>query len=250
MSRTIRRNPRRKVRDIPVQSIYIDSSTLNLTDDEDSGSELHDSTVIPKPTTPRRKGNKQEKTHLTIEKHPSKSVSNKICNTTKPIHKCNANDLRVGDFVSRISYCQVTKKNPNKVWVKNESGYEWGISNSVIEKEMFTAGHYSRVEKQTMTQLAETLMNARNAAFTVCFERKLTPDYVEKVIAKNSDSTPKEISKLVLHGKTRILIGKLESVEEKLGRSRVIDLECNEFRLVDHRTIKWIVYQNVKYELK
>jgi len=45
----------------------------------------------------------------------------------------------------------------------------------------------------------------------------------------------------------------LVKAESSLGRSTVIDLTSkheNKFRQVDHRSIDFIVYQNVKYVLK
>jgi hypothetical protein len=45
----------------------------------------------------------------------------------------------------------------------------------------------------------------------------------------------------------------LVKVENNLGRSLVIDLTAigdNKFRQIDHRTIDWIVFKNVKYVLK
>jgi hypothetical protein len=45
----------------------------------------------------------------------------------------------------------------------------------------------------------------------------------------------------------------LVKVENNLGRSTVIDLGAkteNKFRQVDHRTLQWIIFKNVKYVLK
>lgn len=45
----------------------------------------------------------------------------------------------------------------------------------------------------------------------------------------------------------------LVKVENNLGRSTVIDLSSkseNKFRQIDHRTIQWIIFKNVKYILK
>lgn len=45
----------------------------------------------------------------------------------------------------------------------------------------------------------------------------------------------------------------LVKVENHLGRSTVIDLTANtpnKFRQVDHRSIQWIIFKNVKYSLK
>lgn len=45
----------------------------------------------------------------------------------------------------------------------------------------------------------------------------------------------------------------LVNVENNLGRSTVIDLTAktpSKFRQIDHRTIQWIIFRNVKYILK
>ncbi len=45
----------------------------------------------------------------------------------------------------------------------------------------------------------------------------------------------------------------LVKAESKLGRSTVIDLQttnANKFRMIDHRTIEYIIVNNTKYELK
>lgn len=45
----------------------------------------------------------------------------------------------------------------------------------------------------------------------------------------------------------------LVDTENNLGRSTVIDLSAktaNKFRQIDHRTIQYIIFQNVKYVLK
>lgn len=45
----------------------------------------------------------------------------------------------------------------------------------------------------------------------------------------------------------------LVKVENNLGRSTVIDLRAttpSKFRQIDHRTVEWIIFKNVKYILK
>lgn len=49
------------------------------------------------------------------------------------------------------------------------------------------------------------------------------------------------------------MICHLVKVENNLGRSTVIDLQAktpNKFRQIDHRTIEWIIFRNVRYFLK
>jgi len=46
------------------------------------------------------------------------------------------------------------------------------------------------------------------------------------------------------------MVCRLSKAEGKLGRSLVIDLPTQGYRQVDHRTLKWLVIDNVKYTVK
>ena len=58
------------------------------------------------------------------------------------------------------------------------------------------------------------------------------------------------LAKDILLGKEKELVGRLSRAEGKLGRSLVVDLPTQGYRTVDHRTLKWIVVDNVKYTVK
>ena len=66
----------------------------------------------------------------------------------------------------------------------------------------------------------------------------------------------KKLGKLVddvLEGEACTLRCHLVNAENKLGRSRVIDLDAttpSKFRQIDHRTIEYIIVNNTKYFLK
>ncbi len=55
------------------------------------------------------------------------------------------------------------------------------------------------------------------------------------------------MSKVLTHSKRSVITGYLVNTENNLGRSTVIDLKDNTVKQVDHRTIEWIVFKNVKY---
>lgn len=62
----------------------------------------------------------------------------------------------------------------------------------------------------------------------------------------------KKLSKDVVEGESVEITGHLVSSDNNLGRSLVIDLNApmnNNFRQVDHRTIEYLIYKNVKYSL-
>ena len=58
------------------------------------------------------------------------------------------------------------------------------------------------------------------------------------------------LSKEVLVGKETTLTGRLSRAEGKLGRSLVIDLPTQGYRQVDHRTLRTLIIDNVKYTVK
>ncbi len=91
--------------------------------------------------------------------------------------------------------------------------------------------------------------------FQVCFNTKPS----EKKIAENlseikgklkNAAALKELAKECMQGKESIQICRLSKAEGKLGRSLVIELASQGYRQVDHRTLKWIIINNVKYNLK
>jgi hypothetical protein len=64
--------------------------------------------------------------------------------------------------------------------------------------------------------------------------------------------TLKKLSKDIVEGELVEITGHLVESDNNLGRSLVIDLNApitNNFRQVDHRTIEFIIYRNVKYSL-
>lgn len=85
---------------------------------------------------------------------------------------------------------------------------------------------YTLKKTVTLTEVAEILTTAHQKPFCVCFVKA--------------------------NGKDRNLTGRFVSTEPLLGRSYVEDLELQQdrLRLVDHRTIKWLIVDDTLYEVK
>lgn len=120
-----------------------------------------------------------------------------------------------------------------------------------------SADHYAKEVPMTMSSLAELLETFSDTVFSVCFHKLPTVDgAVEKLNAHSLASAKKDAAKLakeMTEGELCTMVCHLVKVENNLGRSTVIDLKAttpNKFRQVDHRTIEWIVFKNVKYVLK
>lgn len=60
----------------------------------------------------------------------------------------------------------------------------------------------------------------------------------------------KQLAKQCLQGREQTLFCYLSKSEGKLGRSLVIDLAKGGFKQIDHRSIQWLIIDNVKYTLK
>lgn len=93
-----------------------------------------------------------------------------------------------------------------------------------------SADQYTSTEKVTKTEAAEILITLYNRPFTVCFEK-----------ADESE---------------RVLRGRFIKHEELFGRSMVEDLDepasspRGRVRQVDHRSLKWLIVEGVKYIVK
>ena len=94
--------------------------------------------------------------------------------------------------------------------------------------------------------------------FKVSFHKKLDQKVIESKIKEikyediKKGQNMKQITKNLIEGELVEITGHLLESENNLGRSLVIDLNApkdNNFRYVDHRTIEYIIFKNVKYSL-
>ena len=121
---------------------------------------------------------------------------------------------------------------------------------------MWSADHFEKEVKCGMTDLSDILEQCSDTIFKVQFKKKIDPKDIEDKLsglkAKDLSSKLKDLSKQLLEGETCEIVGHLLESENNLGRSIVIDLNAplsNNIRQVDHRTIDWIIFRNVKYSL-
>lgn len=181
--------------------------------------------------------------------------------------KCNGDNVQIGTWLSRVSYCKVigTINNNESVVVENTDGFSWNIGRNIVSNEMYSADEVRETKEVTRSELVKIFTEeTRESVFTVCFTKKATADDILEVMAvfdneskgkKVSPIRRKQIAKMCLEcGAERILKGYMLQSEPFMGRSNVYDLEVprgqHAIRQVDHRTIKWLILRNVKYEVK
>jgi hypothetical protein len=138
--------------------------------------------------------------------------------------------VKVGDLMAFVYYVKVKRVGDGGATLQvqdldNEE--ELAIRGKRLIAGSFSADQYEHEEKVTMTRAAEILIASYNRPLTVCFVKQ--------------------------RGEQRVLRGRLLQPEPLLGRSHVEDLDVtgrNRIRLVDHRTIRYLIVEGVKYTVR
>lgn len=181
---------------------------------------------------------------------------------TKQLEKCNTNLIKEGDILSRTSYMIVgkTSKYSGVIAVKNEDGVEWQISNSIIEKECYTANQAEEEIQVSRTELIDIFSKVGDTICTVNFDKLPTADDFltltrgEGGKIRSFDEMTKDFKKF--KGENRTIICYVIKVENGFGRSLVVQAFHEDekgkksFRQVDHRTLQWLIFKNKKYIVK
>jgi hypothetical protein len=181
--------------------------------------------------------------------------------------RTDAAKLQIGEHLSDIQYYKITKINANTITVVNERGFESEIDKDIVQEGMYSASQYEIEKTVTRTEACELLEQAGDQVFTVNFnkqvkEKELRDKLLEALKNENGEyltyqeieKALKKISKDAIEGEERTLVGYLLKVEQRMGRSSVIDLDIplnqHRIRLIDHRTLNWLILKNVKYVVK
>lgn len=98
------------------------------------------------------------------------------------------------------------------------------------------------------------MADANSKCFTVCFttkvDDKMVVEKLKDVKGKLNAAKALELAKELLKGKESTLTARLSRADGKLGRSLVIELPTQGYRQVDHRTLRWLIVDGIKYIVK
>lgn len=150
----------------------------------------------------------------------------------RTVNKLETKKVKSGDIMATINWVKVTKVEQDGSVLHADDLDNRKLTNIEIRgkdlvETCYSASQFSTEVKVTKTQAAELLISSHNRPLTVCFEK--------------------------VDGTERVMIGRLASAEPLLGRSHVEDLEItsgHRLRLVDHRTIKYLICEHTKYTVK
>jgi len=133
--------------------------------------------------------------------------------------------MKKGDAVQLIYNCVITDITPGSIKVHdNEKDMDFFITGDKLISTLGKANEFSTTQRVSKTEIVEKLLTSHGKILSVEFEKQ--------------------------NGANRILRGYLAKAEPLLGRSYCVDIDVtdsNKLRLVDHRTIVWLICDGVKY---
>ena len=185
--------------------------------------------------------------------------------------------IKVGGIFSETQFYVVEQVNNGEVVVKDESGNSITITTEYVEKILNSADNFTEEKKVNQTELSEKFINSARTAMTVCFTKKDEPksakaiqkekeEAIQKALNANVTDLPKILKDLVdnpiqniIKGDVRVMLGRHYGCVDNMGRVSFIDMEIvkdstkpvdTRLRLVDPRTLKYIIVEGIKYILK
>lgn len=87
--------------------------------------------------------------------------------------------LAINQHFSSISYLKVNKIEGNQVTVENHDGGAWLVSSDILQKDMWSADHFEREVKCSMTDLAQIIESCGDTVFKVCFAKQIDDKIVD-----------------------------------------------------------------------
>jgi hypothetical protein len=170
-------------------------------------------------------------TTTTVAPKQASQPQSKTGENERITHKVIASKVKNDQLMAFIYYVKVAKVNNGGegLVVKNldDDNKELHIQGKVLVENGLSADLYEEEVKVSKTKAAELLVSAYNRPLTVSFQKA--------------------------DGAERVLRGRLVQPEPLLGRSHVEDLDVSDkhrLRLVDHRTINYLILDGVKYAVK
>jgi hypothetical protein len=168
--------------------------------------------------------------------------------------RCDAKKINVGSVFSRRSHGVVVGIRADTFTLRNESGFEWDIRGAnILEEEFSFADQHDSDTKESRTAVIEALKLNPHTAMTICFHKKPDPKHIATELAKGQgDMKPRAWNstvKKLMEGEERIMVGHSTGIFDEHQRLKFIEMTKGP-RLVDTRTLKWMVVDRIKYVVK
>lgn len=176
--------------------------------------------------------------------------------------------IKNGEVFSESQHYVATKITPTHLTLKPDSGDEIEVDKAYAETFLTSGQQVNNPDENiSKTQAAELFLANPYVAMTVNFNKKVDREAVEKQIVKAyQNSTPNEFEAAVkealmigLEGEERTMVGYHKGNIDNFGRISFIDMQLvrdprkpydTRHRLVDPRSINYIILRDTKYIVK
>jgi hypothetical protein len=174
--------------------------------------------------------------------------------------KALASEVKVGERLALFSYYRVDSVDGSFVNVTDEDGNQVRVGREIVDSSMVSTTQFAKTTKVGQTRMAQIIEGLGQLPFCVCFAKKVDPNAVADGLDGadlSSQAKRRKLLKTLMEGEERVMHCRLhrsteDDVEMELGRYKVVDLEASTpgkpaQRLVDTRTVKWLIVDGVKF---
>lgn len=184
----------------------------------------------------------------------------------------NFQKLKTGEKLSETQYYQVEKIVGDKVQLKNDFDEAIVVTKDYVEKCLVSAEQFDSEKKMSRTDIVNLFLSSPNVVLTVNYNKQIKEDEVKRQLCdlypnkggkllSEADFTKRvnECLTAALVGEERTMTGRHYGQKDEFGRIRFIDMEQvkdtskdydTRQRLVDPRTINWLIVKGIKYITK
>jgi hypothetical protein len=195
----------------------------------------------------------------------------------KPVVGASFRDLKKGDVLSETQFYTVgdkfTQKDErgktiNLVSLINDTGEAINVDEAYIESCVNSASQFLETRKLSRTEVIQIFLTHPYTAMTVNFNKQVKQaDVLKEILDAHTNTAPKDVEKAfkatikkALEGEERTMVGRHSASTDEFGRIHFTDMLADttkssatydaRHRLVDPRTINWLIVKGVKYEVK
>ncbi len=183
----------------------------------------------------------------------------------------NFKNLTAKTKLSETQYYTVNKIQGNKVQLVNDFGEKIVVDDKYVEKCLVSSDEFTEEKTMSRTDITNLFLSSTNTALTVNYNKQVNETEVKKKLhalypnkghIMSETDFKKEVDKalkVALEGEERTMVGRHYGSQDEFGRIRFIDMEqekdnSKEYdtrqRLVDPRTLNWMILKGVKYIVK
>jgi hypothetical protein len=188
----------------------------------------------------------------------SKTTAEKAVDKKAP--KCDVAKVKTGSVFSRHSFGIVKGKTGyDKVTVENTNEDSWQVDEGLLAKEFSFADQFEEEKEVSRTDAIDALMAHPFMAMTVHFNKQPKPEDVAEALkagqgAMNEKDWKKHVETLMA-GEPREIIGYHFGSLDPHRRLQFFEIDSKEgaksrMKLVDPRTVNWLVVDRIKYVVK